>query len=275
MEHALVLIALDEAGNPVARPLHEAYAFLVEEKILLAAEFRTEALFQGGEFFPSGAGIVFPVVKLHDVVGLPEASIHPEQRSAAHRLFGREQGGLRSRRCGRAGKGRACALSGILPGRRTQLGGMLRGMEYGGFALGKRRGQGRGSVAAFLRAFKGGAFQVFRHDDGRTRNEQGHEVFDLVHVYGHAAPGGESFNGLPLAVQPDAAAGLAAQAVGAVMTIISALVCVPYCFMSSGNATVIMCIAEVIQVVVLCWTIVPTERALKDNFDQDGNRKDK
>ena len=63
--------------------------------------------------------------------------------------------------------------------------------------------------------------------------------------------------------------------VGAVMTIISALVCVPYCFMSSGNATVIMCIAEVIQVVVLCWTIVPTERALKDNFDQDGNRKDK
>jgi len=25
----------------------------------------------------------------------------------------------------------------------------------------------------------------------------------------------------------------------------------------------------------LCWTIVPTERALKDNFDQDGNRKDK
>lgn len=46
-------------------------------------------------------------------------------------------------------------------------------------------------------------------------------------------------------------------------------------FMSSGNATVIMCIAEVIQVVVLCWTIVPTERALKDNFDQDGNRKDK
>lgn len=63
--------------------------------------------------------------------------------------------------------------------------------------------------------------------------------------------------------------------VGAVMTIISALVCVPYFFMSSGNATVIMCIAEVIQVVVLCWTIVPTERALKDNFDQDGNRKDK
>ena len=57
--------------------------------------------------------------------------------------------------------------------------------------------------------------------------------------------------------------------VGAVMTIISALVCVPYCFMSSGNATVIMCIAEVIQVVVFCWTIVPTERALKDNFDQD------
>lgn len=51
--------------------------------------------------------------------------------------------------------------------------------------------------------------------------------------------------------------------------------CVPYFFMSSGNATVIMCIAEVIQVVVLCWTIVPTERALKDNFDQDGNRKDK
>ena len=48
--------------------------------------------------------------------------------------------------------------------------------------------------------------------------------------------------------------------VGAVMTIISAL---------------IMCIAEVIQVVFLCWTIVPTERALKDNFDQDGNRKDK
>lgn len=45
--------------------------------------------------------------------------------------------------------------------------------------------------------------------------------------------------------------------------------------MSRGNATVIMCIAEVIQVVVLCWTIVPTERALKDNFDQDGNRKDK
>ena len=45
--------------------------------------------------------------------------------------------------------------------------------------------------------------------------------------------------------------------------------------MSSGKATVIMCIAEVIQVVVLCWTIVPTERALKDNFDQDGNRKDK
>ena len=63
--------------------------------------------------------------------------------------------------------------------------------------------------------------------------------------------------------------------VGVVMTIISALVCVPYFFMSSGNATVIMCIAEVIQVVVLCWTIVPTERALKDNFDQDGNRKDK
>ena len=62
---------------------------------------------------------------------------------------------------------------------------------------------------------------------------------------------------------------------GVVMTIISALVCVPYFFMSSGNATVIMCIAEVIQVVVLCWTIVPTERALKDNFDQDGNRKDK
>ena len=62
---------------------------------------------------------------------------------------------------------------------------------------------------------------------------------------------------------------------GAVMTIISALVCVPYFFMSSGKATVIMCIAEVIQVVFLCWTIVPTERALKDNFDQDGNRKDK
>ena len=41
--------------------------------------------------------------------------------------------------------------------------------------------------------------------------------------------------------------------VGAVMTIISALVCVPYFFMSSGKATVIMCIAEVIQVVVLCW----------------------
>ena len=48
------------------------------------------------------------------------------------------------------------------------------------------------------------------------------------------------------------------------MTIISALVCVPYFFMSIGNATVIMCIAEVIQVVVLRWTIVPTERALKD-----------
>ena len=55
----------------------------------------------------------------------------------------------------------------------------------------------------------------------------------------------------------------------------SALVCVPYFFISSGKATVIMCIAEVIQVVFLCWTIVPTERALKDNFDQDGNRKDK
>ena len=63
--------------------------------------------------------------------------------------------------------------------------------------------------------------------------------------------------------------------VGAGMTIISALVCGPYFFMSSGKATVIMCIAEVIQVVFLCWTIVPTERALKDNFDQDGNRKDK
>ena len=41
------------------------------------------------------------------------------------------------------------------------------------------------------------------------------------------------------------------------------------------GAVMTMCIAEVIQVVVLCWTIVPTERSLKDNFDQDGNRKDK
>ena len=52
-------------------------------------------------------------------------------------------------------------------------------------------------------------------------------------------------------------------------------VSIPYFFMGSGKATEIMCIAEVIQAVVLCWTIVPTERALKDNFDQDGNRKDK
>lgn len=61
---------------------------------------------------------------------------------------------------------------------------------------------------------------------------------------------------------------------GVIMTIASAVICAGYFFISDKTATAVMCACEIVQFPILCLTIIPTERALKETFDENGNRKD-
>lgn len=63
--------------------------------------------------------------------------------------------------------------------------------------------------------------------------------------------------------------------VGVALTVLSAVVCVSYFFIENMTATVIMCVSEIVQAAFLCCTMIPTERSLKNTFDQNGIRKEK
>lgn len=63
--------------------------------------------------------------------------------------------------------------------------------------------------------------------------------------------------------------------VGVILTVLSAVVCVSYFFIENMTATIIMCVSEIVQAVFLCCTMIPTERSLKNTFDQNGIRKEK
>ncbi len=53
------------------------------------------------------------------------------------------------------------------------------------------------------------------------------------------------------------------------------LICIIYGFVSEENWYLVMLSAELIQVLLLLGTILPTERALQKRFDENGNPKDK
>lgn len=61
---------------------------------------------------------------------------------------------------------------------------------------------------------------------------------------------------------------------GAAATVISLFVSVLYFFVNDNASVALMCIMEFIQVLVILFSIMPIERALKRNFDDNGNRKD-
>ncbi len=61
--------------------------------------------------------------------------------------------------------------------------------------------------------------------------------------------------------------------VGIIMLIVSIIIQI--FFINSNNDTIgtMTCILCIIQTIILVITIIPVERALKQNFDKDGNKK--
>lgn len=61
--------------------------------------------------------------------------------------------------------------------------------------------------------------------------------------------------------------------IGVVLLVISAFMLLPFVHRSHDVISAAVCIAEAVQVAVLVASIFPTERALKKNFDEKGNRR--
>ena len=62
--------------------------------------------------------------------------------------------------------------------------------------------------------------------------------------------------------------------VGKIMIFVSAAVHIPLYFVNNCDMLSVVClILTVIQLIVLILSIIPTEKALKDNFNPDGTRK--
>lgn len=62
---------------------------------------------------------------------------------------------------------------------------------------------------------------------------------------------------------------------GTVLLIGSGLVCIAYPYVGNAYRCVIVVVAVLVQILLLVGTILPTERALQKQFDENGNPKDK
>lgn len=61
--------------------------------------------------------------------------------------------------------------------------------------------------------------------------------------------------------------------VGAIMTVVSAIVMLAVIYKSEDVVSIVGTVVTVTQVVGIVLSVIPTERALRREFDEDGNRK--
>ncbi len=60
---------------------------------------------------------------------------------------------------------------------------------------------------------------------------------------------------------------------GAIMLIVSMLLCITTLRISEDGRGIVILVSVTVQTILLVVSIYPVEKALKNNFDQDGNRR--